>query len=101
MRLFRKNKKITWDQLTNVKWAQVLESKVIENNLYIDAKFSYKLDELNLLLWQREYKIGFKETLNMFEDEFVQIARLAYQQNDESGSLKDEINSLYNSKWIE
>ena len=81
--------------------AQGIRVKVIENNLKIDPKLSSKLDEVNILLWQIEDKIRFKETLNYFDDEFVQIARSFYHQNHKMASLKREINSLYNSQLIE
>ncbi len=65
MRLFRKNKKMICDQLTNFnRELKKLVSIAIENHLKIDPKLSSKLDEVNPLLWKIEDKIRFKETLN-------------------------------------
>lgn len=97
-----KLKKMTGEQLTNVKRElTALEEKRIENNLEIDPKLSSKLGEVNLLLWQIEDRIRLKENYNEFDDEFVQLARSVYQQNDKRASLKREINFLYNSQLVE
>tara|TARA_B100000945_G_scaffold244050_1_gene200286 strand:+ start:869 stop:1264 length:396 start_codon:yes stop_codon:yes gene_type:complete len=97
-----KLKKMTGEQLINVKRElMALEAKVIEKNLKIDQKISSKLNQVNLLLWQIEDKIRLKEASDEFDDEFIQLARSVYQQNDKRASLKREINLLYNSQFVE
>ena len=97
-----KLKKMTGEQLINVnKELKALEAKLIEKKLKIDTKLSSDLAEVNLLLWQIEDKIRLKETCNEFDDEFIQLARSVYQQNDKRASLKREINILYNSQLVE
>ena len=78
-----------------------LEARLIEKNLKIDQKLISKLSDINLKLWNIEDKIRSKEISNEFDDEFVQLARSVYQQNDKRASLKREINFLYNSQLVE
>ena len=97
-----KLKKMAGDQLINVnRELKALEVKLIEKNLKIDPKLSSELAEVNLLLWQIEDKIRLKEANKEFDDEFVQLARSVYQQNDKRASLKRQINLLYNSQLVE
>ena len=97
-----KLKKMAGDQLINVnKELNALEEKIIESNLIIDSKLISELGEVNLLLWQIEDKIRLKEANKEFDDEFVQLARSVYQQNDKRASLKRQINLLYNSQLVE
>ncbi len=56
---------------------------------------------IDMLVTQIEDKIRLKEASNEFDDEFIQLARSVYQQNDKRASLKREINLLYNSQFIE
>ncbi len=37
----------------------------------------------------------------MFDNEFIQLARSVYEQNDKRASLKRKINCMYNSQFIE
>ena len=94
--------KMNGDQLINVdRELKALEEKLIENNLKIDPKLSSELAEVNLVLWRIEDKIRLKENCNEFDDEFVQLARSVYQQNDKRAYLKRKINLLYNSQLVE
>ena len=97
-----KFKKMTGIQLINVdRELKALESKIIEKNIKVDPKLSSELGEVNLLLWQIEDKIRMKEKSKEFDDEFIQLARSVYQQNDKRASIKREINSIYNSQLVE
>ena len=97
-----KLKKMTGDQFLNVKKElNALEAIVLEKNLRIDPIIATKLKEVNTILWEIEDKIRLKEGQHEFDDEFVQLARSVYQQNDKRASIKREINLLYNSKLVE
>ena len=97
-----KIRKMKGEKLINVKRElNELEARLIEKNLKIDQKLISKLSDINLKLWNIEDKIRSKEISNEFDDEFVQLARSVYQQNDKRASLKREINFLYNSQLVE
>ena len=94
--------KMKGKQLSNVKnELKALEAIVKAKNLLIDSSISKNLNEVNLLLWEIEDKIRLKEINNIFDNEFIQLARSVYQQNDRRASLKRKINCMYNSQFIE
>ena len=94
--------KMKGKQLSNVKnELKALEAIVKAKNLLIEPSISKNLNEVNLLLWEIEDKIRLKEINNSFDNEFIQLARSVYQQNDRRASLKRKINCMYNSQFIE
>lgn len=59
------------------------------------------LKAVNTRLWDIEDKIRIKEKRREFDDEFVQLARSVYIENDERARLKREINVMTNSTLVE
>lgn len=55
------------------------------------------LREVNETLWSIEDEIRQKEARQQFDADFIRLARAIYQNNDERGRLKREINSLLQS----
>ena len=55
------------------------------------------LRKVNEKLWSIEDEIRRKEARQQFDAEFIRLARAIYQNNDERGRLKREINSLLQS----
>jgi hypothetical protein len=55
------------------------------------------LREVNETLWSIEDEIRQKEARRQFDAEFIRLARAIYQNNDERGRLKREINALLQS----
>lgn len=60
-----------------------------------------KLKEVNETLWKIEDKIRQKEKLKEFDDEFIELARRVYINNDERARIKKEINEITNSSFKE
>ena len=60
-----------------------------------------KLDDLNNELWWVEDQIRLCEKKEIFDIEFVELARSVYKLNDERYDLKKQIDSLTNSKFSE
>jgi len=60
-----------------------------------------KLKEVNLKLWQIEDAIRVKERRQEFDEEFIQLARSVYFQNDERAAIKREISIRFDSELIE
>lgn len=64
-------------------------------NLYIE------LSNINKNLWGIEDAIREKESLEEFDEEFVELARNVYITNDKRAAVKKEINLLTKSELIE
>ena len=74
--------------------AQLLTNKIVYE-LYI------KLKQINLRLWQIEDDIRLKEKNQIFDQEFINLARQVYITNDKRADIKKQINLDSNSKFIE
>ncbi|MGC9365400.1 MAG: DUF6165 family protein [Fidelibacterota bacterium] len=59
------------------------------------------LKEINLKLWDIEDAIRIKEARKEFDDEFIQLARSVYFNNDKRAAIKKQINLKYGSEIIE
>lgn len=57
--------------------------------------------EINTKLWDIEDRIRAKESRQEFDDEFVQLARRVYFENDKRSHVKREINIRTGSRIIE
>ena len=60
-----------------------------------------QLKEVNLAIWDIEDNIRRKEAAQVFDDEFIQLARSVYHQNDLRAAVKKEINTLLDSGLVE
>ena len=97
-----KKEYMSGDKLKNVSHElEILELLIEENCLKIDRCFFDKLKEVNGHLWKIEDHLRLKESKNEFDNEFIDLARSVYQQNDKRALLKKEINHKYNSNIIE
>ncbi|MFI5144469.1 MAG: hypothetical protein ACHQJ4_02630, partial [Ignavibacteria bacterium] len=56
-----------------------------------------KLSLINKTLWKIEDKIRRYETKKDFGDEFIQLARQVYLNNDKRSNIKNKIDKLTNS----
>ena len=97
-----KESKIKGDKLKNVK-NEICELKNIvkKNKLTLDNKILEKLKETNSTLWDIEDKLRVKERENKFDEEFINLARSVYFNNDKRASIKMKINLLFNSHIVE
>ena len=100
-----KSKKISNDsKLTNIKKELNGLKKVLEdlnfnfsetNNLYEE------LYKINLTLWDIEDSIRILEKDKNFGKDFINLARSVYITNDKRFQVKNEINKLFNSEYVE
>tara|TARA_Y100000389_G_scaffold196310_1_gene229043 strand:- start:1011 stop:1406 length:396 start_codon:yes stop_codon:yes gene_type:complete len=67
----------------------------------LDNKIYEELKRVNGELWIIEDKLRVKESLQTFDQEFIQLARKVYLTNDKRAAIKKEINMKFNSKIIE
>jgi len=60
-----------------------------------------ELKEINQSLWDIENRIRAKEAAKTFDDEFIELARSVYFNNDKRALSKRQINELMSSELIE
>lgn len=65
------------------------------------AKLRAQLRAVNEQLWQIEDDIRDKEAQQQFDEQFIQLARSVYQQNDWRADLKKQINLALGSDLVE
>lgn len=60
-----------------------------------------QLKSVNEALWDIEDRIRAKEAGKSFDQQFIELARSVYLNNDKRASLKRQINVLLNSELVE
>ena len=91
-------------KLTNIKKELSGLKKVLENlNInFSEIKNLYEeLYKINLGLWEIEDSIRVLEKNKNFEKDFIDLARSVYITNDKRFQVKNEINKLFNSNYVE
>jgi len=65
--------------------------------------FNYviELREVNQSLWNVEDQLRQKERTQVFDEEFIELARSVYKLNDKRAEIKREINEICNSFFKE
>lgn len=74
---------------------------IVFNKLKIEKEDFYNLIIINEKLWNIEDKIRNKEKNKIFDNEFIELARLVYHTNDQRAEIKKNINIKYKSSFIE
>ena len=67
------------------------ETKNLYNELY----------KINLTLWEIEDSIRVLEKDEDFGEKFIELARAVYMTNDQRFEVKNNINKLFNSEYVE
>ena len=60
-----------------------------------------ELKTTNICLWEIEDQIRNKEAQKEFDQEFIELARSVYLQNDKRAEVKKQINVMLDSKILE
>ena len=95
------------DKLKNLKLKNILKElsflrAVLEkNSILIPDEIYFQLKSINLKLWDIEDKIRIKEKNKEFDNEFIELARSVYINNDRRAETKKELNIMFNSEIIE
>ena len=95
------------DKLKNLKLKNILKElsflrAVIEkNSIFIPDEIFFQLKSINLKLWDIENKIRIKEKNKEFDNEFIELARSVYLNDDRRSETKKELNIMFNSGIIE
>ena len=78
---------------------QVWEASLIDNDEVLLLKQTLKT--INQTLWDIEDEIRIKESKKEFDQEFIDLARSVYVQNDQRANAKKKINALLGSSIVE
>ena len=95
------------NKLKNLKLKNILKElsflrAVLEkNSIFIPDEIFLQLKSINLTLWDIEDKIRIKEKNKEFDNEFIELARSVYLNNDRRSETKKELNIMFNSEIIE
>jgi len=74
---------------------------IVFNVLKIAKENVDYLFEINNLLWDIEDSIRIKDKNMEFDNEFIELAKNVYRYNDALFEVKNRINLLYGSRFIE
>lgn len=89
------------DKLTNITTEYNYLNNIVYNELNINKSDYNSLLEINSQLWNVEDEIRVKERTELFDSEFIYLARSVYILNDKRFKLKQNINIKYNSSFKE
>jgi len=90
------------DKLKNIKKEYNLLYASMKNiGISKDSEDFKNLVRINLKLWDIEDKIRIKEANQEFDDDFIQLARSVYFENDKRAEIKKQINLAFDSDLIE
>ena len=95
------------DKLKNLKLKNILKElsflrAVLKKNIIlIPDEIFLQLKSINLTLWDIEDKIRIKEKNKEFDNEFIELARSIYFNNDRRSEAKKELNLMFKSEIIE
>ncbi len=84
--------------------AQMMELTDSIKDVELEAQYLNLYDQLlstNEKLWHLEDRIREKEKRNIFDQDFIDIARAIYYMNDARAGIKKEINELTQSPLVE
>ena len=100
-----KNKKILDEsKILNIKKELNDLKKVLDElniNLSETNSLYNKLYKINLTLWEIEDSIRVLEKNEDFGEKFIDLARAVYTTNDQRFEVKNDINKLFNSEYVE
>ena len=100
----KKDKINDTEKLKNVQHELSLLQSICEQENLLNEEVNQKkqaLKEVNLRLWAIEDDIRIKEKKQEFDDEFIQLARRVYFENDDRAAIKKQINLMTGSALVE
>lgn len=88
------------DKLKNINKEINLLKKIV-HQYPIATPYWADLYNVNSILWEIEDSIRKKESIKLYDEEFIELARRVYIYNDRRSKIKKEINTEYGSDIIE
>jgi hypothetical protein len=80
---------------------ELLYPVMCEIGITVDSNEFRRLRDINLRLWEIEDRIREKEAQCAFDQEFVDLARSVYLENDKRSEIKRAINQRTQSSLVE
>lgn len=80
---------------------ELLYPVMCEIGITIDSNKFRRLRDVNLKLWEIEDRIREKEARRVFDQEFIDLARSVYLENDKRSEIKRTINQRTQSSLVE
>ena len=97
-----KKDKLKKFKLKNIlKELSFLRAVLEKDSIFIPDEIFLQLKSINLKLWNIEDKIRIKEKNKEFDNEFIELARSVYLNNDRRSETKKELNLMFKSEIIE
>lgn len=97
-----KKDKLKKFKLKNIlKELSFLRAVLEKDSIFIPDEIFLQLRSINLTLWNIEDKIRIKEKNKEFDNEFIELARSVYLNNDRRSETKKELNLMFKSEIIE
>ena len=97
-----KKDKLKKFKLKNIlKELSFLRAVLEKDSIFIPDEIFLQLKSINLTLWDIEDKIRIKEKNKEFDNEFIELARSVYLNNDRRSETKKELNLMFKSEIIE
>jgi hypothetical protein len=75
--------------------------KIAQEHQVYDASYVSQLLQVNRKLWKIEDDLRVLEKSQIFNQDFIELARSVYITNNQRASIKKEINEKYNSYYKE
>jgi hypothetical protein len=75
----------------------ILNSTLLESNINVPQDMTDRLKDINTQLWNAEDILREKESIELYDDEFVKCAVLDSVLNDKRFLVKNEINNFCDS----
>ena len=100
----KRRKIVNKSKLQNINKELSLLNKIYKNNFKKNKKillYEKKLIKVNKKLWDIEDKIRYLESKRNFNQQFINLARAVYINNDQRSEIKKKINKLSGSDLIE
>lgn len=90
------------EKLKNVqKEHDLLEPIMVNAGISRKSEHFRQLLDINTRLWEIEDAIRKKEAAQEFDEDFIQLARSVYMNNDQRAAIKRQINQAFGSELIE
>jgi hypothetical protein len=79
----------------------LLRKSLEKSGISVDPEDFRRLKEVNSRLWEIEDRIRKKERDREFDDEFIELARSVYAENDKRFEIKSRISGMGGSEVLE